>query len=190
MRLLVLDLATHLGFCFGDEAGVIEHGSHILPSTGPDIGAFLHAYAGWLGEKLMSWPIEKIVFEMPILGTGANLATLRKLYSLCGLTELIAKTQGLPCGEANLTDIRRHFIGVCRAPKETLCSPGCSRKKCGRCSGARRAWLKHTTIAACRRLGFSPSDDNDADALALFSFCMSSADPAFILAGDEIARAA
>ncbi len=74
-------------------------------------------------------------------------------------------------------DIRRHFIGSCRAPKEI------PQKE-------RRAWIKDSTVTMCRKRGFRPADDNDADALALFSYAMSRRLPNFELLGAEIARAA
>jgi hypothetical protein len=177
MRTLVLDLATHLGFAFGSQVeGVVGHGSFKLPATGTDIGAFLAAYRAWL-TPFLAQDIGEVIFEMPILPATANLNTLRKLYSLCGVTELVAADDGILCREANLMDIRRHFIGACRAPSSVP-------KK------DRREWLKDRTITECRRRGFRPADDNDADALALFSFIMSSRHPGFHMAGTEMARAA
>lgn len=191
MQTLVLDLATQLGFCFGDETGVIEHGSHKLPSTGNDIGAFLDAYRLWLGAYVtLMHPVDEIVFEMPILGQGMALPVLRKLYSLCGLTELIALRHKIPSREANLLDIRRHFIGSHRAPKDVQCKPGCKAKSCGRCRHLRRMWLKETTISMCRARGFRPADDNAADALALFSYVQFTRNKTWELLGTEIARAA
>lgn len=190
MKTLVLDLATATGFAVGDETRVQDHGSFKLPSTGGDIGTFLSHYRAWLSAAISRWEIEDIVFEMPILGEGMSLPVLRKLYSLCGLTELLAKDRHVKCGEANLIDIRRHFIGCCRAPKDVTCSPGCIKKKCTRCTAARRAWIKGSTVTMCRKRGFRPTDDNSADALALFSFVQSTRNPSFELLGNEIARAA
>lgn len=173
MKLLVLDLATATGFCFGTEAGPVEHGSFKLPSTGGDIGSFLNHYRTWLSAAISRWNPDEIVFEMPIMPDTTSLPIIRKLYSLCGLTELIAGDRHVRCGEANLLDIRRHFIGSHRAPKEVTCEPGCKRKGCGRCRLARRTWIKESTITMCRKRGFRPADDNDADALALFSYVQS-----------------
>lgn len=177
MRLLCLDLATFLGFAFGDDAGVQAHGSHRLPSTGEDIGSFLNAYWAWLDPAISRWQPEEIVFESPILPGTTNLATCRKLYSLAAVTEMMAQNRHIRCREANLMDIRRHFIGACRAPKDVPAKE-------------RRAWIKDVTVTMCRKRGFRPADDNAADALALFSFAMSKRDPNFELLGSEIARAA
>lgn len=190
MKTLVLDLATHAGFCVGDDAGVQDHGSFKLPSTGGDIGTFLSHYRYWIIGAIKRWEPDEIVFEMPILGAGMSLPVLRKLYGLCCLTELICKDFGIKCGEANLLDIRRHFIGSHRAPRELRCKAECKAKSCGRCRDTRRAWLKEATITMCRKRGFRPSDDNDADALALFSYVQSTRNPTWELLGAEIAIAA
>jgi hypothetical protein len=177
MNLLVLDLATQLGFCFGTEAGVVQHGSHRLPSTGGDIAAFLKAYRAWLTSAIHCNKPDEVVFEMPIMPSVTNLATLRKLYSLCGLTELIARDLGCRVSEANLMDIRRHFIGTARAPS-TIPKP------------ERRQWMKDQIVSKTRQLGFRPCNEDAADAIALFSYVMSCRVPGFILAGTEIPVAA
>lgn len=177
MRLLVLDLATHTGFAVGTERGIEDHGCHRLPNTGGDIAAFLKAYRAWLTSMIQRHLPNEVVFEMPILPSITNLATLRKLYSLAGLTELIAKDLGCRVSEANLMDIRRHFIGTTRAPKET---PKVDR----------RQWMKDQIGTRARQLGFRPGSEDAADAIALFSYVMSCHVPGFVLAGNEIARAA
>lgn len=177
MKYLCLDLATVTGFTFGDEAGVQAHGSFRLPSTGVDIGGFLFAYQEWLHAGLARWQPDQIVFESPILPATTSIVTLRKLYSLCGITELIASNRHIPVREANLTHIRLHFIKVARAPKTVLVKD-------------RRAWIKARTVAECRSRGFRPADDNDADALALFSYTLAQARAPFRMLGDEIPVAA
>jgi len=190
MKTLCLDLSTFSGFAVGDESGVEAHGSFRLPSTGGDIGTFLNHYRTWLSGAISRWTPDEIVFEMPILPDTTSLPIIRKLYSLCGLTELIAGDRHVAVREANLLDIRRHFIGSHRAPKTVTCEPGCVRKGCGRCRDTRRKWIKEFTITMCRKRGFRPADDNDADALALFSYVQSTRNPTWELLGDEIVRAA
>lgn len=177
MRLLCLDLATSVGFSVGTESGVEAHGSHRLPSTGNDIAAFLKAYRAWLTSMIQRHLPHEVVFEMPILPATTNIATLRKLYCLAGLTELIAKDLGCRVGEANLMDIRRHFIGTARAPKEVP-------------KEDRRKWMKDRITSSARKRGFRPANDDDADALALFAYAMHCRVPGFVLAGDEIEAAA
>jgi hypothetical protein len=190
MRTLCLDLASVSGFCFGDEAGVQAHGSFELPSTGANYGQFLVHYRRWLFAAIEVWRPEIIVYESPILVKASNVHTLRKLYCMGPRTEEIAQDNAIIAQEANLTDIRNHFIGTPRAPKTVQCERGCRRKMCGKCRSERRRWLKETIITRCRRAGIRPQDDNDADAIALFSYALTQRYRGFVLAGDEIARAA
>lgn len=169
MRSLCLDLATFFGFAFGDDArGVVEAGSYRLPSTGNDMGTFLHAYRNWLDRAISVYQPDELVFEAPILPSTTNLSTLRKLYALPALTELIAQDRHCAVREANLTDIRMHFLGVPRAPATV------PKKE-------RREWVKARTIAECRARGIRPDDDNHADALALLSFICTARNPNFKL---------
>lgn len=177
MRLLCLDLATSVGFSVGTESGVEAHGSHRLPSTGNDIAAFLKAYRAWLTSMIQRHLPHEVVFESPILVGSNGIAALRKLYSLAGLTELIAKDLGCRVSEANLMQIRKHFIGATRAPAEVP-------------KAERRQWMKERIISSARKRGFRPANDDDADALALFAYAMHCRVPGFVLAGDEIEAAA
>lgn len=159
--ILALDIATCTGFAIGDpENGVTDHGSHRLPKTGDDIGAFLSAYRDWLTAKICECKPWTVIFEAPVLpGTGkTSIGTLRRLYSLAGLTELVAHDNKLDCQEANVSDITTHFVGA-NAPR----------------FGDKR---KQATIAKCRERGWRVIDDNDADALALLDYALSLVKPA------------
>lgn len=158
MRSLCLDLATVFGAAVGSpREGVVWHGTVKLPKTDEDIGKFLRAYRRWLAAAIEEHHPGEIVYEMPILPATVGLWPVRKLNGLCGVTEMIAGDYEVPTFEANLFDIRRHFLGVAKAPKSI--------------EGAdRRRWLKDKTIAECRARGFKPDTDNDADALALLSY--------------------
>lgn len=173
MVLLALDLASTLGYAVGTPGGVIAHGSFKLPSTGCEIGTFGDAYWRWLDSALSRWSVGEVVFESPILPGKTNLTTLRKLYGLTLVTEMAAGRRHIPVREANLSSIRVHFLGVARAPASVP-------------KPERRAWIKEATITQCRRLGFRPVDDNDADALALFSYTLAQKDRRFRMLGDEI----
>lgn len=190
MKILALDLASATGFALGDGGAISAHGTFKLPSTGPDIGSFLADFREWLTGRVVEWEPELIAFEMPILPDTTAIHTLRKLYSLAGMTELIARDHDTPVEESNLSDIRDHFIGATRAPRAISCTPGCKTKGCNRCRTARRQWLKDRTIAACKDRGFRPQDDNAADAIALYSFVLSIVAPGVELVSHETAEAA
>lgn len=168
MRALCLDLASRVGFAVGGPlCGVVAHGSVQLPKTGEDVGKFLAHFRQWLGQAIERYGPTEIMFEMPILPETTALATARKLYSLCGITELVALDYRIPIREANLSNIRMHFIGCARAPKEI------------RIKEIRRRWLKDRTVAECRSRGFKVADDDEADALAVLSFAISLVDKGY-----------
>lgn len=170
MRILALDLATATGWACGSlEPLPIIHGVLKLPKTGEDIGRFLYAFREWLGHAIEETAPTEIIFESPILRGENGIAALRKLYSLAGVTEMIALDYKIPVSEANLTSIRQFFIGTARAPKEII-----GKEK-------RRQWLKAKTVAEGRRRGFRVVDDNDGDALALLAFALSLKHPGFVL---------
>jgi hypothetical protein len=155
-RILALDLATATGFACGSiDEGIVEHGTHRMPKTGEDVGLFLAHFREWLSgvtEHLQPWTI---FFEAPVLPgrDKTSLITLRKLYSLAGLTELVAHDRQIDCREANASDITTHFIGK-GAPRY----------------GQRR---KDATMQKCRDRGWTFVDENDADALALLDYALS-----------------
>lgn len=169
MRLLSLDLSTHTGWSCGSLLPQpVTHGVLHLPKTGEDIGRFLSAFREWLGHAIEELNPTGIIFESPILPDTTGLPVLRKLYGLAGVAEMIAADYKVPIEEANLNDIRKHFVGTTRAPKEIP-------------KDKRRKWLKDKTIAECHRRGFRVIDDNDADSLALLSYALTLKQPGFVL---------
>lgn len=166
MRVLALDLATATGWAVGSpHGGRVSHGVIRMPKTGEDIGRFLAHFRDWLGPAIEELAPEEIVYEMPILPTTTSLQTVRKLNGLCGQAEVTARDYKVLCTEANLDDIRNHFIGMARAPKEI--GRGLSKEKKRE---VRRRWMKDRTITECHMRGFKVAGDDDADALALLSY--------------------
>lgn len=169
MRTLALDLATSTGFACGGYDAPISHGILRLPRTGEDLGRFLSAFREWLGHAIEEMAPTDIIFEMPILPAAMSLMAVRKLNGLCGVAELVALDYKISIREANLLDIRKHFIGVTRAPK-TITTPE-----------LRRRWLKDLTVEQCRKRGFRVAGDDDADAIALLSYALQLKRPNFFL---------
>ena len=148
--LLCLDLATMIGWCKGDGTRFPMYGSHKLPSTGDDIGAFLSAYHSWLIEQLNG--VDRIVFEAPIIKNFDNGHTVTKLHSLAGHTEFVANRKGIVCRKAQPLSIKKSFLGhVKRFPK-----------------GTKAAERKAPMIQRAIDLGFKPENSDEADAIAIF----------------------
>lgn len=161
VRVLALDLSTNTGWACGSTEGTpVSHGVCAMPKTGEDIGWYLAHFRNWLNEALDDMEPDQIVFEAPIMPKMTSIATLRKLYSLAGVTELVARDRKILVTEAQLDHIRGHFVGISRAPRDVP-------------KDKRRQWIKDKVITECRKRGFSVSGDDDADALALLSLRLS-----------------
>lgn len=174
MRILALDLATHFGFACGSvKEGMVESGSYKIPPTHENLGLFGAYFRRWLDGAITRLEPAVIIYESPILpGVGqTNLATLRKLYGLCLLTEVIADDHSVVCEEANLSDIRAHALGKGNIPRK-------------------RDDVKRAVIAWCRSRGWNPLDDNHADALALLSYRLALIDRSFALKAMPLFRQA
>lgn len=162
------DLASVTGFAIGSAGGDPVYGAHRLPRTYRDYGAFGDAYAVWLRGIIQEHKIDLVVYETPVLPTKTNIETLRKLYSLGTVTEMVvrrlnaSRSEGasvIDVLETDMQTVRAHFIGVTRAPKSIVAKE-------------RRAWMKRRIIDQCRARGWSPEDDNAADALSILDFAL------------------
>lgn len=153
MRILGLDLATSVGFAVGDpENGEPRFGTHRLPSTGDDIGRFLHAFDYVLSDIITLENPTNVVFEAPILATRTTISTARKLMCLAGHTELVCLRRSISCRECHLQTVKKFFTGSGRADKAAM-------------------------IEAAKRHGWLVEDDNAADALAVWALAVHSVSP-------------
>jgi hypothetical protein len=144
MMLLTLDLATKIGFSFGEpEDKAFSSGVHRLPSTGEDIAAFIQAFDDWLSERLCD--VTLCVFEQPILPKITQLIILRKLYGQSAHLLWRCSQSGIRCEGVNVQTIKS-FMGIRR-------NRGIDQKA--------------EMIAAVRRYGYDVLSDDEADAIAL-----------------------
>lgn len=143
-KILALDLATRLGWACGSPDGEPQYGTKVLPSTGEEIGRFADAYDEWLLDMITLESPAMVVFEAPFLGGVRNANTSRKLMGLCWQTELACYRRQIRCFSHNNQSLKKDFAGSGRAEKVDV-------------------------IAACRRHGWDPKDDNAADALGLWA---------------------
>lgn len=160
MILAALDIATNTGFAIGDhldtDAAPIV-GCHRLPKTGRDYGQFGEVFDRWLRTLIEKHKVEFIVYETPILPAQTQIETLRKLYSLGTICEMVARDMDVIVEETDMQTVRKHFIGVTRAPKE-IPQP------------QRRAWIKKKIMDRCFAYGWKPLNDDEGDALATLHY--------------------
>ncbi|MBX3504442.1 MAG: hypothetical protein KF895_03110 [Parvibaculum sp.] len=160
MIIAALDLATNSGYAIGDhlDTGTAPvAGCFRLPKTGRDYGHFGAAFDKWLRSLIQRHGVEFIVYETPILPAQTQIETLRKLYSLGTIAEMVARDLEIMIEETDMQTVRKHFIGVTRAPKEVP-------------KERRRAWMKARIIAKCEEFGWQPENDDEADALATLHY--------------------
>lgn len=149
--ILTLDLATNFGWARCAVTGSPESGAVKLPDTGRDIGRFLAVYERWLVKMLREYGIDFVAYEQPILPHIKNLHTLRKLYSLAGVTELVCKKERVRVVEVPISTWRMHFIGKCR-------------------NFATKTEAKEMAIAACLERDWNPATHDEAEALGILDY--------------------
>lgn len=161
--LLALDIATQTGWAFGDP---LTHlcGAGGLPVPGPkplsgsrrvlrpgaglgeSLSSVRQQWGKFLGEQRPAW----VAYEAPIMGgSAANLSTVRLINGIIGTIESLCWELKIAAPiQVNVATIKKHFTGSGRADKAAM-------------------------MAAAARRGWSVSDDNEADALALFDLVAS-----------------
>jgi Holliday junction resolvasome RuvABC endonuclease subunit len=108
----------------------------------------------WLTEKLDETMPDVVIFEAPIFFGRGDVMIVQRLMGLAAITELIALKRGLRVYRAEGSTVTKAFTGRGRFP------------------GGREE-KKRATIETCRHYGWSPTDDNQADALALLHYAQS-----------------
>lgn len=156
MIILALDLASVTGWCVGEPGGPPLHGWLRFASAGASHEAIFAAALKWTHEMITVHAPNLIVWEAPMptsfnRGTS-NVNTTTLLYGLPAVVGAVAYQARVPrILKASTKDVRLHFIG--QNPKGHI--------------------GKKLVMRQCRVMGWEVDDDNEADALALWSFMCS-----------------
>lgn len=159
-RVLALDIATTVGFAVdGPEEWKPLTGAVRFAASGDDYG---RAYAGldqWLFEFIGLHRPDVLAFEAPLIVGGrtgttrrTNAHTVRLLFGLAAVAEMVGSRAGLPVYECHIQTVRRHFVGNGRAQKPEV-------------------------MARCRALGWEVATNDAADAAAIWDFVKSRFQP-------------
>ena len=152
MTVLFLDIATTTGWASGPASaerpaasGVIRLARGKDVSTAVKFGALLD----WLVARLSAERHRMVIFEAPI-GPGmdraglTNYSTKYLLTGLCAVAEAACHCTRTPVAQASAASIRKALLPA---------KPG-------------KGEAKAAVLAEVRRRGFTPTDDNEADAIA------------------------
>lgn len=145
--ILALDLGTRTGWAFRDRAGTITSGTHeFRPGRFEGAGMAFLRFGGWLGETLqLAGGIDAVAFEEVRAHAGTLAAQVYGGF-LAHLTAWCER-HAIPYLGVPVATIKRHATGKGNASKDEV-------------------------IAAMRRRGHDPRDDNEADALAILHWAI------------------
>lgn len=140
--LLALDLGTTTGWALRGHDGLITSGTVSFKPGRYDGGGMRYLrFTNWLSEiDRLSGPIEAIYFEEVRRHVGTDAA-----HAFGGLLAVLtswAELRGVPYQGVPVGTIKKHATGKGNANKQAM-------------------------IDAARERGFSPADDNEADAIAI-----------------------
>jgi len=160
---LALDVATVTGWARGRVGDMPVSGSIRFGSPGASENAvFAHALT-WISTVLEPQPrLDLLMIEgllPPDAMKGSTTRQVRdRLAGLHGVVRAVAFLRGVyEIAQVSVGDVRMHFLG--------------DRK-------LKSAAAKQETIRRCKALGWPVTDDNQADALAVWSFACGLIDPA------------
>ena len=144
---LALDLGTTTGWALRSRDGGITSGTMTFKPTRFEGGGmrFLR-FRGWLAEvAALSGGVARVVFEEVRRHAGTDASHVYGGF-LATLTAW-CEQESIPYEGVPVGTIKRHATGKGNAPKEAM-------------------------IAAARARGFSPADDNEADAIAILLWAL------------------
>jgi hypothetical protein len=144
---LALDLGTSTGWAIRGHDGMITSGTVSLRPGRFDGGGMRYLrFTNWLTEiDRLSGPLAAIWFEEVRRHAATDAAHV--YGGLMATLTAWAELRGIPYEGVPVGTIKRHATGKGNAPKEAM-------------------------IAAARARGFSPADDNEADAIAILLWAL------------------
>jgi hypothetical protein len=161
---LALDLASVSGWAVGEPGGNPAHGSHRFASKGASHEAIFAKAMDWADEIIGMCKPGLIVWEAPLAGFKGGKTTndvTTVLFGLPAVIGAVAYQHGVyDIRKADTAAVRHHFIG---------CNP-------------KRAKAKPMVMCQCRAMGWEIEDDNEADALATWSYMCALLNPRLALA--------
>ena len=137
MNILALDLGTHFGYAILSDEKIISGTKKLKNKT---FGNRFSEFIKWLYQILDCYEIEKVYFERVRrhLGTEAGHIYGAFMYLLA----IVCEDLKIPYEGCEVREIKKYITGHGRATKDDV-------------------------VKAVSNLGFSPTDDNEADAISI-----------------------
>ena len=163
--IMALDLASTSGWAVGIPGGTPISGSVRFASAGASHEAIFAKAAQWMNGVLVAHAPSLVVWEAPLAtsfrrGTN-NSVVVSMLFGLPAVIGAVAYLRGIyDIRKASTRDVRMHFIG--QNPKGHI--------------------GKKLVMRQCRAMGWSPIDDNESDALALWHYMCALIEPKLAIA--------
>lgn len=162
MRALFLDISkSATGFAFdGEDGGPPRKGTWGVPTRCGDFGEVGYAFQRWLRPLIGMTGAEILGFEAPMVPAGGsfniptNADTIQTLIGLSWAAQIVAAERVMRVVGARPQTIRKHFCGSGHAKKADV-------------------------MARCRMLRWEFGNDNEADAMAGWSWLKATHDKAY-----------
>lgn len=159
MTTLTLDLATVTGYALSNgNSGAISWREYVS-----DYGRVDMAFRDWLSGVLVEHGVKQVVIEPPVLRGASSILLTGMYFSANG----VAARHDVPRRDADPHTVRTHILGADRL-REIKKQPGADGLRPSKNMVRQR--LKMAVIAWSRSRGYSPTDDNEADALAMLAW--------------------
>jgi len=160
--ILAIDIATNCGFARGIVGGVPTCGSLRFGAVNASNNAVFGHALKWISKLLEPQPRPDILIMEAMLPPQARVGhTSRdvrdRLAGLHGIIRGVAYLRGIgEIAEANVGDVRMHFICDRHMPRSSA---------------------KSQVMRQCEMMDWHPKNDNEGDALALWSYACGIVDP-------------
>jgi len=153
---MAFDVATQTGVAFGVAGKVPRATTYVFgKSMGDHPVRFAKAMRA-VSTLMERYEPDHVFFEAPIGGEKAN-------AFLIGLTACITGTvasYGVPVERAPVQSVRKHFLGKHLVKKDF---PGMSEAQA-------RGAIKQRVVGRCTALGWTPKNDDESDAMAIWDY--------------------
>lgn len=165
-EILALDIATVCGWARGRVGEAPIGGSIRFGTLGASNNAVFGHCLSWIARELEPRPRPTMLIIESMLSPEAKVgATNRdvrdRLAGLHGIVRAVAHLRGIyDIAEAGVQQVRAHFIGHANLKRDAA---------------------KRAVLLRCAQLGWAANDNNAGDALALWSYGVSTLDPKWAL---------